>query len=342
MPEPDRSDDTKKQTRIPWWLWPHVLSLEAPVIAVIWQTMMAHTHRVALLPATAAGLGLAVWIIYLTDRLLDGWSGGEKTADIRHAFYRRHWRLIAFGMIPAAGTVLAWIALFRIPEGLLFQCLALALLIAIYLACFPARHHRRLVGALGGLAGLGVIVGIFMLPMDFAPKMQFALIGLLMMTFGFFHRLDSATSSRIPKEPLGALLFALGCSAGVQFFSMGDGIAAISIDVLLLWVLFAMNLLGISSFEKEAGTCDADSAAVIWPSISRLYPAILFLSIAACVAIAFFPDAFPARSGHLAGSVGISLILLALVWLGRSHLSPLSHRALADLALVVPAVRLFM
>lgn len=319
-----------------------MLSLEAPVIAVIWQAMMAHTHRIALMPATAAGLALVVWLIYLMDRLLDGLSGGNDPADIRHAFYRRHWRLFGLVVIPAVSAALVWIALFRIPQGLLWQCLGLALLIAIYLACFPARHHRRLVGTLGGFAGLFVIVSIFMLPMGIAPKIQFGVIGLLMMAFAFYHRLDSATSSRIPKEPLGSLLFALGCSAGVQFFSMSDGIAAISIDVLLLWLLFAMNMFGISRFEKEAGANDADSVAVIWPRISRLYPAILLVSIAACGAIAAVPHAFPARSGQLAGSAGVSLILLALVWLGRSRLSPLSYRVLADLALVVPAVRLLM
>lgn len=340
MPEAARRDESENKTRIPWWLWPHVLSLEAPVIAVIWQTMMAHTHRIALMPATTAGLALAVWLIYLTDRLLDGLGGGERPADIRHAFYRRHWKWFALVVIPAAGATLVWIALFRIPEGLLWQCLALALLIAIYLACFPARHHRRIVGTLGALTGLGVIAGIFMLPMAIAPKIQFAMIGLLMMTFGFFHRLDSAASSRIPKEPLGSLLFALGCAAGVQFFSMSDGIAAMSIDVMLLWVLFGMNMLGISCSEKEADASDAHSVAIVWPRASRLHPLVLFASIAACGLIALAPADFPARTGQLAGGVFVSLVLLAFVWLGRARLSPISYRVLADLALAAPGVGL--
>lgn len=338
MPDSDRRDEIEKQTRIPWWLWPHILSLEAPVIAVIWQMMLARTHRVALMPGTAEGLALAVWLVYLTDRLFDGLSSGGNAADIRHAFYHRHWRLFAFGVIPLAGAAMIWIGLYRIPEGLLWQCSALALLIGIYLACFPARHHRRLVGTLGGIAGLLVIVGIFMLPMGIAPKLQFAMIGLVMMTFGFYHRLDSAASSRIPKEPLGALLFALGCSVGVQFYSMSDGFSARSIDVALLWSLFSMNMFGISRFEQEAGSSDANSFAVVWPRLSKLYPVILCSLIVASGAIVFVPSAFPARTGQLAGGVGVSLLLLALLWLVRSRLSPLSYRVLADLALAVPAV----
>ena len=338
VPAADRPDEPEKKTRIPWWSWPHVLSLEAPVIAVIWQSMMARTHQIALMPAMSAGLALAVWLIYVTDRLLDGLGEAETPSDTRHAFYRRHWRLFAWIVIPAAAAGLVWIALFHIPQGLLWQCLALALLIMIYLACFPARHHRRIVGALGGLSGIFIIVVIFLLPMAVAPKIQFAMIGLLMMTFGFFHRLDSAATSRIPKEPLGSLLFALGCSAGVQFFSMSDGIAALSIDVLLLWGLFGLNMLGISCAEMEAGGGDAHSVTRVWPRVSRLHPIYLFAGIAICGVIALTPHEFPVRTGRLAACVGMSVVLLAFLWLGRARLSPLCYRVLADLALVVPAV----
>lgn len=319
-----------------------MLSLEAPVVAIIWQTLMAHTHRVALIPGTTTGLALCVWLIYLIDRLLDGMSAGGMNGDIRHAFYRRHWRLIGLVVIPVVTAVLVWIALFLIPEGLLWQCSALVLLIAIYLACFPARHHRRFVGALGGLIGLGVIVGIFMLPLDAGPKIQFAIIGLLMMTFGFFHRLDKAASSRIPKEPLGSLLFSLGCSAGVQFFSTGDGVAAMSMDVLLLWMVFSMNMFGISRHENESGAVDGHSVAVLWPKLSRFYPLVLLGCLVACAAIALVPAAFPARTGELALGCALSLLLLGIVWLCRSRLGPLSYRVLADLALTAPVVVLLL
>ncbi len=342
MPDPDLRDDLNEQTRVPWWLWPHVLSLEAPLIAVIWQTMLARAHHIALMPSTTGGLALTVWLIYVADRLLDGMGGEKNATDLRHAFYRRHRALFVFGVLPTAGVLLAWIALFRIPEGLLFECVALALLIGIYLASFPARHHHRIVGTLGALGGLLVIIGILSLPLGAAPKIQFSIIGLLLMTFGFFHRLDSSALNRIPKEPLGSLLFALGCSAGVQFYSMSDGIAAVSIDVVLLWALFGLNMLGISHAEKQAGARDAASVSVIWPRLSRAYPALLLVAMAACAWIVLQPAAFPSRTAQLAGSVAVSLTLLALVFALRSRLSPLSHRVLADLALAAPALVLLL
>lgn len=336
------SPDPSDNRRVPWWLWPHVLSLEAPLAAVLWQMLLGHVHRIALMPGTTLGLALAVWLVYLVDRLFDGWNTGENSTDIRHAFYARHAKLIGLVVIPLVMIALGGIALYRIPEGLLWECSALALLIAIYVACFPARKHRRLVGVLGGLAGLAVITGIFALPTDPRTKLQFTMIGFVMMLFGFLHRLDGHGVIRLPKELLGSLLFALGSSAGVQFFSMREGFAAASMDVLLLWMLFAMNMFGIARVEREAGNDDEQSVATIWPGMSRAYPILVLLCLGVCSFIMLSPASFAARAGELASSVAISLILLMLLWLGRSRLSPLSYRVLADYVLVVPALRMLL
>lgn len=317
-----------------------MLSLEAPLVAVLWQMMLGHVHRIALMPGTSLGLGLAVWLVYLVDRLLDGWNTGQKGADIRHAFYARHARLIGLVVIPLVMIALGWIALYRIPEGLLWECSALALLIAIYVVCFPARGHRRLAGVLGGFTGLAVITGIFVLPADPRTKLQFTMIGFVMMLFGFLHRLDGHEIIRLPKELLGSLLFALGSSAGVQFFSMREGFAAASFDVLLLWMLFAMNMFGIARVEREAGNDDRQSVAVIWPAVSQAYPVLLLLCLGVCSFIMLSPASFAARAGELAPSVAVSLVFLMLLWLGRSRLSPLGYRVLADGMLVVPALRM--
>lgn len=332
----------ERQAKTPWWLWPHVLSLEAPLVAVLWQMMLARVHRVALMPGTTLGLALAVWLVYVTDRVFDGWKKGGAATDLRHAWYARHRKLVLFVLMPAAVAALAWSALWQIPEGLLWQCVSLAMLVVVYLASFPARGHLLLMTTLGALAGIVVLLVIFVLPADPRTKMQFTLIGFVMMLFGFFQRFDPNATLRLPKEFLGALLFALGSSAGVQFFSMSDGLLAFSTDVLLLWTLFTLNMFGIARVEAEAGAADAQSVAFVWPEIVRLYPLLLIVSLAMCGFILARPSLFPSRASELAESGAISFGLLFVLWLGRGKLSPLSYRALADYALVVPAVRLLL
>jgi hypothetical protein len=50
-------------SRIPWWLWPNVLSLDAPLVAVLWQAALAKVHHVAIMPGLHVALFLAVWLI---------------------------------------------------------------------------------------------------------------------------------------------------------------------------------------------------------------------------------------------------------------------------------------
>src|SRR5580693_4601800 len=94
------------------WLWPNLLSLDAPIVALLWQILFARCFhaRVGFLPSLL--LVLAVWLIYAADRTLDAlrgvtWSG---TAALpRHEFYRRHWRALLplWLLVLASGSALA-------------------------------------------------------------------------------------------------------------------------------------------------------------------------------------------------------------------------------------------
>ena len=74
-------------TDSPWWLWPHLLSLDAPLVALIWQRWWARTAGVRLPLSREVVLGLGVWLIYLADRLADS-ADGEHRRDgaARHVF----------------------------------------------------------------------------------------------------------------------------------------------------------------------------------------------------------------------------------------------------------------
>ena len=56
------------------WLWPNLLSLDAPIVALLWQILFARCFhaRVETLPSVL--LVLAVWLIYAADRTLDSWT----------------------------------------------------------------------------------------------------------------------------------------------------------------------------------------------------------------------------------------------------------------------------
>ncbi|MBX7212176.1 MAG: hypothetical protein K1X78_27965 [Verrucomicrobiaceae bacterium] len=341
MPEPNDSrdeDETQDHLpRIPWWLWPHVLSLEAPVVAVLWQAVMARTHRVAMLPATVAGLALATWLAYVIDRLFDGANAAPPPSDARHAFYHRHRRVIAGVCVPAAAAAAAWMALWQIPQGLMWHGVAIALLVFMYVASYPARTNHRQVAGAGGVVGFIVFATIFLLPMPPGTRLQMGTVGVFMMIAGFSRRPETAGRGSLPKELAGSLLFALGCSASVQFYSMSEGVGAMSLDIGLLWVVFGMNMCGISCAEAGAGIRDPDSAASTWPLLPKLYPWLLVACIAGCASVMLKAGDFPAKAGWSAAVAGAALLLLALVWAARAKLSPLSYRVLADLALVLPA-----
>ncbi len=96
------------EQRKPLWLIPNLLSLDAPLVAVAWLYMFAKTWRVDYLPwAAYFALGLVVWVIYVTDRLLDASleGGGSQKLEARHEFHRKHQR--AFRRMAIVAAVVA-------------------------------------------------------------------------------------------------------------------------------------------------------------------------------------------------------------------------------------------
>ncbi len=81
------------EQRKPIWLYPNLLSLDAPLVAVAWLYIFAKTWRVVYLPTTTyISLGLVVWVIYVADRLLDASMKGSSSdrLEARHDFHRKH------------------------------------------------------------------------------------------------------------------------------------------------------------------------------------------------------------------------------------------------------------
>ena len=78
---------TVRAVRRAWWLWPHLLSLDAPAVALAWQDWWSRCAHVPLGWGERSVLGLGVWLIYLADRLADVSRGRpEDASTARHAF----------------------------------------------------------------------------------------------------------------------------------------------------------------------------------------------------------------------------------------------------------------
>jgi hypothetical protein len=125
-----------------WW---HVLSLDAPTVAGVWAWSFAHNFHVLLPVYSIVILALGTWIIYIADRLLDGWHTlSPSEMRERHHFHLRHCRqlLIAGGCI---STVLLWLIVARMPaparrEDTILFLSALAYFIAIH---FRSANSKR-------------------------------------------------------------------------------------------------------------------------------------------------------------------------------------------------------
>jgi hypothetical protein len=100
--------------RKPLWLFPNLLSLDAPLVAMAWLYVFAKTWRLGYHPWEAyASLGLAVWIIYVADRLLDAsLAGGTKVAlEPRHRFHVENQRYFRIALVIAGLTAVALVVL---------------------------------------------------------------------------------------------------------------------------------------------------------------------------------------------------------------------------------------
>jgi hypothetical protein len=143
--------------RRPFWLVPNLLSLDAPLVAVVWLYMLAKTWGVDYHPEHEyVALALVVWVLYVTDRLLDAAVlGNTSRCKERHRFHQRHWRKFTAGAVIAGITALV-LVLNNSPMAIFGYLLVEAFLIAGFfaLALFapPGDDIPYVKNILGGLA----------------------------------------------------------------------------------------------------------------------------------------------------------------------------------------------
>jgi len=81
----------------------HLLSLDAPTVAVLWAWSFARTAETGASLTAIAVLGIGTWLIYVADRLLDARSPLYVALRERHFFHARHRAaLLRTGAVAAA------------------------------------------------------------------------------------------------------------------------------------------------------------------------------------------------------------------------------------------------
>jgi len=144
-------------------LWPNLLSLDAPAVALLWQVLFVRCFHASAGAETAVLLAVAVWLIYAADRMLDAWRGAGTTP--RHEFYRRHWRAV----VPVWVALLAaggWIAWMRLPAPLWSQGMLLTTGVGAYLGAVHGapnwwRRNGSKEAAVGVVFALGVSLAVW-------------------------------------------------------------------------------------------------------------------------------------------------------------------------------------
>lgn len=115
------------------WLWPNLLSLDAPLVAVLWQLLFVRCFHAGVDAIATALLVLSVWLIYAADRMLDALSGpaAARSRLPRHEFYRRHWRAV-LPVWSAALALAGWLAWTHLPAPLFERGATLSVVVAAY------------------------------------------------------------------------------------------------------------------------------------------------------------------------------------------------------------------
>ena len=166
------SHDRRRPNPVELW---HLLSLDAASVAALWTWFIGRSTGVQLPRVSTAAMLVAVWMVYVADRLLDARAGRAAELEERHYFHRRHARAFLRGFA-AAAVVLALLLEHLAPTALRLYAL-LAALLAVWLLLIHARPQpspRRLPKEL--VVGIFFPAAVFIPTVARAPQLQLQLL----------------------------------------------------------------------------------------------------------------------------------------------------------------------
>jgi hypothetical protein len=120
----------------------HLLSLDAPTVAVVWAWAFARAGHVQFPLVAAVILGIGTWLVYIADRLLDVRAGASpRDLRERHFFHARHRHRFLFAGC-ALAIPLVWLVLFRMYPAARREDIVLFLISSFYFALVHGPSRR--------------------------------------------------------------------------------------------------------------------------------------------------------------------------------------------------------
>lgn len=257
-------------------MWPTILSLDAPAVALAWLGLFATVYDVHLRWSLYAALGLCVWLIYVGDRLLDSVAPPSDYEGPRHLFYRRHRRMI-FPLAIVATVAIGAFSFLWIRPSVWRAELSLAGVVALYLTithlggeCIRRYWPKELMVAI--LFAVGTLLPIWTLANSRAATLLAPcalVIGIFWVNALGIQCWESAPDlrSRAHLEPrvsrllavrLGAVSFCLTSIAGAVAVTR-----ALSASDALIYGAIALSALLLAALEVNASRLSRPSLRVL-------------------------------------------------------------------------------
>jgi len=128
----------------PLALW-HLLSLDAPTVAVLWTWFIASANHLQLPLTSTLSMALAVWMLYAADRLMDTRmiNASQQDLEARHLFHHRH-RTAFLGGILLASIALAALLPHLEPQAIHLYLFLGALLSGYFILIHATKSAHRL------------------------------------------------------------------------------------------------------------------------------------------------------------------------------------------------------
>lgn len=120
--------------RQPPWLYPNLLGLDAPAVAVAWQWLFAKSFGISIPSVFHLILGLSAWCIYLADRLYDARTGKNPECGTARLKFTLHHFPTLIAILLTATLLNLFLIIRHVPTHLILSGLATASLLAIYYA----------------------------------------------------------------------------------------------------------------------------------------------------------------------------------------------------------------
>lgn len=125
----------------------NILSIDVATGAVVNALFFAHLFEVHILPQGLASLGIAVWIIYTTDHLLDASRLKEAASTERHRYHQQHFKVLS--MLLCVAFLVEFILIFFLRKPIFYSGLWLSAGVGVYILVNRwLRYFKEVTGAL--------------------------------------------------------------------------------------------------------------------------------------------------------------------------------------------------